>query len=135
MQKFKIMSLKRLIQASASLGNSTHVMEQQTARTQNRLNQGVDLDGATFKPYKDQTRAHPNSRPLEHASRLFESPHYDLTKTLSGCEIRMTITGEAARIARYQNVKRRFIGFARSDRGDVRQEMKHMLVEAFRNAQ
>lgn len=127
----RITALKRLLSATSDFGGSVHVMEKQTERTQSRLSQGVDLGGQTFAPYKDRKRKHLNSRPLEHAARLFESPKYDLSRNLEGATMKMTITGMAARIARYQNFRRRFVGFARSDRPEVKREIFTMIADAY----
>lgn len=133
MRQIEITSVKRLLAASFDLGLSTHTMEEQTRRTQERLNQGVDLEGGQFKPYKDPNRKHDNTRPLQRAAKLFDDAKYDVEKTSSdGLVLKMTIHGMAARIARYQNVMREFLGYAKSDRSSVRSEIKLMLSEAFR---
>jgi hypothetical protein len=128
----RITALKRLLFATSELGTSTHPMEQQIGRTIERLNRGVDLNGNSFAPYEYKNVKHLHSRPLERAARLFESPRYDITSNANGMELKATITGQAAKIATYQNIKRRFVGFSRTDRPEIREELKSKLGEAFR---
>lgn len=130
----RITSIRRLIEAADSFGESTHVMEQQTARTQARLEQGVDLDSNTFTPYKYPNKLHDNDRPLQRAARLFEGVKYNVNKALGGVDFKMTMSGEPAKIAYYQNLRRRFMGFSRSDRTDAKEELGRVLMEAFKNA-
>ena len=131
-QKTEILSIKKLIAATSNFSHSPKVMENQAARTRFRLDQGIDVTGSVFAPYKDKTRTHPNSRPLQRAARLFESPRYDTTNVLGGSEFRMTITGQAAKIARYQNIRRKFIGFSAQDRSDVKRDIFSMISETFK---
>ncbi len=134
MRQTQITAIKRLIEATSSFGNSTHVVEQQVTRIQGRLRRGVDVDGNSFAPYKDPRAAHANSRPLERAARLFESPAYDFARTLEGAEFKATITGQAAKIAVYQNVRRRFLGYSDADKKEVRTELMSMIAEMVNGA-
>jgi hypothetical protein len=130
----RITGIRRLIAATSTFGNSTHVMEEQTVRTQNRLKRGTDLFGASFAPYKYPEKPHLHSRPLEHAARLFQSPNYDISHFLNETEMRMTIYGRAAQIGNYQNIRRRFVGFARVDREEVKRDLWTTILEVFKRA-
>ncbi len=114
----KIRSIQRLMYATSSVGQAGRpLMEAQIRRTRDRLNQGTDLFGNAFDGYKDD-RPHPgHERPLMFASRLFDDMDYSVEpQPDGGVEIVGTITGEAAKIARYQNFNRRFLGFSTEDK-------------------
>lgn len=130
----KITSLHRLLSATTDFGKSTKPVEHQISRVQARLSQGIDVEGNSFAPYKDQKRKHPHSRPLEHAAKLFEPTSFDLERNLTNSEFRASIHGQAARIAVYQNVRRKFLGYSRRDREEVMSDMKQTLREAWRVA-
>ena len=128
----RIHSIAKLIEATSQMSGATAAMEDQIYRIAARLNSGIDLDNRPFAPYKNTKVAHKNSRPLERAARLFEGPHYDTEHGGSGLELKATIFGNAAKIARYQNEKRRFIGYSQLDREEVREKLKQVLVENFK---
>lgn len=128
----EVKSIRKLISATTDFGHSTHVVERQVVRTQERLNRGVDVFGNKFAPFKDD-RVRRNSRPLQRAARLFEGPRFDLVQTLTGQEFVATISGQAAKIANYQNVNRKFVGFSRQDRSEIREDLKFMIGNAFKN--
>ena len=127
----RIMVIKRLITAVDGMGMNTSVMEQQIQRSKERLNMGVDLNGGTFAPYKDDRPSNQN-RPLAQAARLWDDVRYSSSRTLEGFELTATITGEAAKIAIYQNVKRRFVGYSSGDRDLAKQGVSTMLREAMK---
>ena len=127
----RITSIKRLMFAAENLGHSTTVMEQQIQRSRDRLNMGVDLNGGTFAPYKDDRPSNQN-RPLAQAARLWDDVRYSSSRTLEGFELTATITGQAAKIAIYQNVKRRFVGYSSGDRDLAKQGISTMLREAMK---
>jgi hypothetical protein len=128
----KIMSIKRLMFATKNIGHSTAVMEQQIQRSRDRLNMGVDLSGRSFAPYKEN-RPSNQSRPLAKASRLWSDARYSMSNTLDGFELTATITGRAAEIATYQNVKRRFVGFSGDDKDLVKRGILAMFKEAMKH--
>lgn len=127
----RITSISRLIAATTSF-DSSHVMEQQVRRTQERLDRGVDLEGQAFAPYKYPERQHDNDRPLQRAARLFESPNYIVDHEHGGTSFKATIYGLPAKIAFYQNRMRKFVGYSRQDRQDVKEEVVGMIAAAFR---
>jgi hypothetical protein len=129
---FQITSIKRLLHATSELGGSTTVVEKQVVRTQERLNRGVDVNEQAFKPFKDPERYHKNSRPLEHAAMLFTDCKYDIERTLSGMDMRFILIGEAAKIAKYQNKMRKFIGWSKLDKDEIMRDLRQELGEAFR---
>lgn len=129
----KIKAINRLMRATDTFGAHSSVMESQIQRTRERLNLGIDVNGASFAPYKED-RPTNQERPLARAARLFDDVRYTYNRTLEGFDIIATITGQAAKIAHYQNVKRRFIGYSAEDRRSIKQGVAAMLKEAMRNA-
>ena len=127
----KITAIKRLMAAVDNMGQSTSVMEQQIQRTRDRLNSSIDLRGSTFLPYKEDRPTNHN-HPLALAARLWDDTRYSSSRTLEGFELMATITGQAAKIAIYQNVKRRFVGFSHGDRDVVKQGISTMLKETMK---
>lgn len=128
----RIKAIQRLMFAASNMTSSTSIMEHQIQRSKMRLDAGVDLKGAKFAPYKED-RPTNNSRPLAHASRLWDDARYSYSRTLEGFEMQATITGRAATIAIYQNVKRRFVGFSDTDKGEAMQGLVRMLREAMKH--
>lgn len=129
----KIKAINRLLRATDTFGTHSSVMESQIQRTRERLNFGIDIHGASFAPYKED-RPTNQDRPLARAARLFDDVRYTYNHTLEGFDLVATITGQAAKIANYQNVKRRFVGYSTEDRRFVKQGVVAMLKEAMRNA-
>lgn len=128
----KIKSISKLIAAAASVRKaSTPIMQQQIENTQSRLDRGVDIFGNEFAPYLDQDRFR-GQRPLSRAASLFDEARVDAsTSSQGGVEFRASITGEAAKIAHYQNVKRRFLGYSADDRRDAVSGVRKALKEGF----
>ena len=130
-QKIQITAIRRLIAATTQL-DSSHVVEQQVRRIQERLDRGVDLEGQALAPYKYPEKQHDNDRPLQRASRLFESPTYAVDHEHGGTNFSGKIYGLPAKIAFYQNRMRRFVGYSRQDRQDAKEEIVEMIAAAFK---
>lgn len=121
----KIKSVDRLIAGVASLHTGL-TLNEQIATVRSRLDSGVDIRGAQFAPYKDPTRKRDNSRPLQRAAMLYQGASYHtVSSSVDGFEVRATITGQAARIAFFQDRMRKFHGFSQTDC----REMRDRVVE------
>ena len=131
MNKVSFTSVKKLMAATSEMGGSTAPIKNQVGRIQARLNQGVTSLGQSMAPYKDPKRKYGNSRPLQRASRLFDSPEYSIEKTFSGVDMRATITGQAAKIAMYQNVRRNFLSFSEENAEEVGKDIAESISSAF----
>ena len=118
--------------AATTTINSSHVVEQQVRRIQDRLDQGVDLEGQRFAPYKYPKRQHDNDRPLQRAARLFEGASYSVDHEHGGATIKGTIHGIPAKIAFYQNRMRKFVGYSRQERQEAKEGIMATIAEAFR---
>lgn len=129
-----IKSIAKLLGAASSVRRSAApLMQQQVDNIQDRLDRGVDIFGNEFAPYLDQKRFR-GRRPLSRAASLFDGARVDAsTSSQGGVEIRATIVGEAAKIAHYQNVKRRFLGYSLDDRREVMASIRKALAEGYRN--
>jgi hypothetical protein len=128
--KIQITTIRRLIAATTQL-DSSHVVEQQVRRIQERLDRGVDLEGQAFAPYKYPERQHDNDRPLQRASRLFESPTYTVDHEHGGTNFSGKIYGLPAKIAFYQNRMRKFVGYSRQDKEDAKENLMQSIADAF----
>jgi hypothetical protein len=129
----RIRAISRLMRATHEIGSSTTPSENQVSRIKSRLVSGTDVDGNTFAPYKNPKVKRANSRPLQQAARLFESPQFDNEVNFTGISFKFSITGIAAKIAIYQNFRRRFLGFSRQDRPEVKHDIANELRKAFRS--
>lgn len=130
----KINTISRLMSAASSVGQASEsIMKQHIENTQSRLDHGVDIFGNEFAPYLDQERFR-GRRPLSRAASLFDEARVDAsTSSQGGVEFRAAIVGEAAKIAHYQNVKRRFLGYSDEDRRDMVIGIRKALKEGFKN--
>ena len=128
----QITAIKKLLRALDDVGAHSTVMEEQMIRTRDRLNAGVDVDGRPFAPYKTR-RPYNHTRPLLHAAQLFDPVKYDGTRSAVGFELKASIFGQAARIAYYQNFRRKFLGFSREDRRQVRDDLADALSNYMQN--
>ena len=130
----KIKSMSKLLAAAGTIRRVAEpIMRNQIRNTQDRLNQGVDVSGDNFTPYLDQGRFR-GREPLSRAASLFDEARVDVsTSSQGGVEIRATITGEAAKIAHYQNIKRRFLGYSAEDRREAMLSIRRALREGFKN--
>ena len=120
----------RLIRAVDALNVSSLVADQ-VGKIKERLSRGVGLDGKAFSGFKNPDANHANSKPLQRASRLFDSPTFTFERGLASTEAKATITGQAAKIAYYQNKMRKFVGFSESDRAEARATLSQMLRSLF----
>lgn len=125
----KITALKRLAYAASTLGSSDSIMPDQVRSIRDRLNTGTDSNGQSFAPYATQRKTN-HSRPLALASRLFDDVQYSTETTLSWRLVKATISGQAAKIAGYQNMKRDFMSFSQKDKDDIIKSTRESLREA-----
>lgn len=125
----KVNSIKKIMYAADAFGSNPDVLPRQIQNIRERLNSGVDSNGEAFAPYMTERKTN-HDRPLELASRLFDGVHYSSENTLENTLVKATISGEAAKIAGYQNVKRKFMPFSEKDRDDVRKQVFESLRKA-----
>lgn len=131
----KVTSIKRLMDTANNMGAGlTRANEGHIGRVQDRLNAGIDVHGNPFAPYKDPER-YTASRPLSKAAHLFDDTKYSVAQGVKGVESTASIVGMAARIAFFQNVHRRFVGFSIEDRQLTLKEVANTIKEGIRGAQ
>jgi hypothetical protein len=124
----KIMTVERLLRSIDTIHLRSNPMEEQLQRTRDRLRSGIDVDGRTFAKYKnDNPKNH--SRPLEKAVHLYDHAKVMSGPDIGGAEFSLGISGRAAVIATYQNVRRTFSGFSDEDRSLVRENLFKNLRE------
>ena len=130
----KINIISRLMASVQLVGNNTDIMENQVKRIRQRLIAGRDVEDKLFAPYKDKNVKHKNSRPLQRAVRLFDEVDFEHSRGIGGgVDFHAQITGRAAKIAAFQNIKRNFAGFSRTDMSEARQDFRNAILEGMKN--
>lgn len=127
----QITSIKRLIYASNNVGPGLQKSaERQVSVMKERVSSGTGVGGDLFAPYKDPSRYH-SPHPLAHAAKLFDNVDYKLGYGVGGAlEASATITGQAAKIALYQNLHRKFIGYSMTDKKQLFENIANSMREA-----
>lgn len=127
----QIRSVSRLIAAVASIRDPQKVVPQQISRIQERLSSGVDFQGHPFAPYKTD-RPQNHDRPLQYAAELFDDARIEAKVGGHDVQFFAKIYGQAAKIARYQNVRRKFLPFSDRDHREFRSSLLGMLKDGWR---
>lgn len=128
----RITAIQRLLDATSNIdGGLSRANQNQVQRIKDRLNQGVDVDGNAFAPYKDPSR-YKAPRPLSKAAHLFDGAELSIESKGSSKEATSTIIGMAARIAFFQNVYRQFMGNSTEDKRAAMRDIAESIKDGVR---
>lgn len=119
-------AVTKLIVAVKLAQQDHSIMERQLRRMQDRTRSGVDIHGVAFAPFKRLPKDG-RQTPLGRGGLLIARARVGSVNSLDGTALRATITGQAAKIAYYQNRRRQFWGFSQQDKLDVVADFKFAM--------
>lgn len=127
-RKLKPITIIKRLYAAVNDRGSGDVLAAQVKRVQERSTYGIDAEGKSLSPKSPRKAKAPQPSGGQFGSRLYDNVKFSSTRTIGGFDVSANVTGEAARIAKYQGV-RKFGGFSEADGRAVRSDFISRLIQ------